>query len=338
MRQEVKVQWLLLCLGLLVVSAAHLLLGAMSTYPVSAQLSALVRGTSDPGLQILVFDIRLPRTVAALVVGGTLGYVGCGFQTLFRNPLAEPYVLGVSGGAAVGGTLAVLLGFYEAFFGLGGVACATLGGILALVAVLRIGQIRFSLNIDGLVIAGIVVSAMLGSWVSLILLFGGHDTNQILRWLLGSLSTTFWPRNTIMMLVSAASFIAILRCARNLNTLALGPDTARTLGVDARRIMMQVLVFGCIATSTVVGSVGIVGFVGLVAPHFVRLLFGPDLRRSIPASAMMGALILTLSDLIAQRLVPMQELPVGAVTAALGAPALLWLIRKPDQNTFLPSR
>ncbi|MFM9871883.1 MAG: FecCD family ABC transporter permease [Fimbriimonadaceae bacterium] len=278
--------------------------------------------------ETVIWQLRLPRLAAGLVAGFGLGCVGAVFQTLLRNPLAEPYVMGVSSGAGVGGVL-VLAG------GLAGVAGGVLmsgggivGGALALVLVFGLSGWFKRPDVVRLLLSGVVVGAMLGSLVTLVLLFGGKDTNVVMRWMLGSLTPMHWQRVGVMTLFVGMAFGIGWRDSRALNAFAFSEELAGRLGVDSRRVMVRHLVLGTGAIGAMVGSVGIIGFVGLVAPHIARSLVGPDLRRCLGLSGVVGALVLVMADFLAQKVLPGGELPVGAVTAVLGAPVLLVLLRR----------
>ncbi|HRI44217.1 MAG TPA: iron ABC transporter permease [Fimbriimonadaceae bacterium] len=318
-------------LGLLVFVALVLHIGVGSSLWISpARVIAEVlggnRGGADP-INTVVWEIRLPRAAGCLLVGALLGLVGAAFQALFRNPLAEPYVVGVSSGAAVGGSLALILRFSEAFFGLAGLGTAFAGGLGSLGLVVALAKRRGVINVPTLLLAGVVVGSLLAALLSLILLAAGGDTNQVLRWLLGSMTPMFWPRLSILCVTLLAGVTILARETRRLNAFAVGEDSAQRLGVDTSRLKKRVLVTGTAMAAVAVGSVGIVGFLGLVAPHIARRLLGIDLRHSLIGAGLLGSILLLLADLLAQRAVPGTELPVGAVTAVLGAPTLLLLLR-----------
>lgn len=274
----------------------------------------------------ILISLRAPRLVAALTSGAILGAVGAAFQMVFRNPLAEPYVLGVSSGAALGGGLAMAGGFFEAGWRMGGLGCAVLGGLLALQIVLWMARGR--VPVSQLLLGGVILGAVLSSLNTVVLLLAGEDTNRVLRWLLGSLSTSFWEKDLVLVLVAVVGLPLLWRQSRQLNALSLGEETAASLGVDTWRVTSGSLRLGTALASVVVGVVGVVGFVGLVAPHIVRRSVGADLRFVLPWSAMVGAGMMVLADLVAQKLIYVDTLPVGAVTALIGAPALIWVLRR----------
>jgi iron complex transport system permease protein len=272
----------------------------------------------------LVWQLRLPRAAEAVLVGAMLGAVGSAFQALFRNPLADPYVVGVSSGAAVGGAIAQL-------FALGilmPMVFATFGGLGALLLVMLLAARHGKIETNTLLLAGVVTGSLLSAVLSLVLLMAGQDTNQVLRWLLGSITPAFWSKTAMLVPFCLVGVVWLTRYGRDLNALSQGEMTAQRLGVDVRKARWRVLVLGSAMVGASVGAVGIIGFLGLVAPHLARRLVGVDWRVSLPASALLGAAILVLADLLAQRLMAGAEIPVGIVTALIGAPFLLGLLRR----------
>ena len=265
-----------------------------------------------------------------MLVGALLGATGSAFQALLRNPLADPFVLGVSGGAAVGGSAALALGFAS---GLATVAPGFVGGMLALALVYGLATRRGVVDASGLILGGSVVGSLLSSVLTLVLLGAGKDTNVVLYWLLGSTVDADWPRAALLLGALLLGLPTLVLQSRRLNALALGHDAARRLGADPVVLTRTVLLAGGLMTAATVGTVGIVGFLGLVAPHLARRALGVDWRWSLPGAALVGSLLLVLADLVAQRLLPAfgrtgLELPVGAVTSLLGAPTLLALLRR----------
>ncbi|HXH60770.1 MAG TPA: iron ABC transporter permease [Fimbriimonadaceae bacterium] len=289
----------------------------------------LLRGNvGGDNANIILWQIRIPRTLAALLAGGVLGAVGAVFQAFFRNPLAEPYVIGVSSGAGFGGTVAVVLGLTQAAHTLGVVGLAFLGGLGSLWMVMALARRRGGLQVHTLLLAGVVVGAMLSAMMTTVLMMGGFDTGKVLKWLLGSLTPVFPERLWAMAVVLVVGLLVLQTQTRSLNAFSVSEFTSERLGVDTARLRTVVLLAGTAMVSVVVGSVGVIGFLGLMAPHIARRLVGLDLRYSLVASAFVGSLLLLFSDLVAQNLHEGIEVPVGAVTALLGAPALLWLLKK----------
>lgn len=275
----------------------------------------------------IVWAIRLPRATTCLTVGALLGAVGAVFQALFRNPLAEPYVIGVSSGAAVGGTLALVAGLAGAWGGYGVLVCAFAGGMATLALVLTMAQKKGRIQVNTLLLAGVVLGALLSSVLTMVLLLGGRDTNVVLRWLLGSTTPAFWHMVAVQAVVLVIGFAVLYRQARSLNAFSVSEFMAERLGVNTNRLKWSVLIAGTAMTSVAVGSVGIIGFLGLVAPHISRRVIALDLRATLFGSALLGSCLLLAADAVAQRAKTGVELPVGVVTAVIGAPVLLALLR-----------
>ncbi|HRJ26530.1 MAG TPA: iron ABC transporter permease [Fimbriimonadaceae bacterium] len=322
--------WWGLGLGVLFLMLVHLGVGSSMWIPPLDVLRELISGQSlEPSVSnVIVWELRLPRALACVLVGAILGMTGAAFQAVFRNPLAEPYVIGVSSGAAVGGVLAIVAGLSGLMAGLGGMLLSMAGGLVSLFLVLAWGRVRGVLVASRLLLAGVMLGLLLSSVMTVLLLASGADSNRVLRWLLGAMTPIFWERIAILSIVGFGGAILLVRESRRLNALAMSEDAATSLGLEPPQVMRRVLIIGTLLTATAVGAVGIIGFLGLVAPHAARLVVGPDLRRAMPLSGILGAGLLLIADLLAQRALPGTELPVGAVTALLGAPILLGLLRK----------
>ena len=276
----------------------------------------------------IVWQLRLPRAIGCVLVGGMLGLVGSAFQALFRNPLADPFIVGVSSGAMLGGVAALVFGLAALPGLLGKLSmplCGFLTGLAALALVFALAQRRRVVDVAGLLLAGAVTGSLLGSVQNLAIILSGRDSNDVLRWTFGSMSPMYWETLGLMAVVFAFGSWLLMRQGRWLNALAIGEATALRLGANVKHIRNTVLVAGTAMVAVSVGSVGIIGFLGLAAPHIARRLLGVDWRSSMAGSLVIGALLLLLADCISQRL---GEVPVGFVTAILGAPSLLILMRK----------
>lgn len=305
----------------------HIAIGSTSSVSPWDVVRHLFAGPGGDGVaSTIVWDIRLPRALGCLLVGATLSVVGAAFQALFRNPLAEPYVVGVSSGAAVGGTLVVVAGLGAFAGGMATLVAGFVGGMASLGLVIALARRRGVISVPTLLLAGVVVASMLHAVLVLALLMTQRNS-EVLRWLMGSVTPMFWSRVGVLAIGLLVGGALLYRQSRRLNAYAIGETTAQHLGVELRHVRTIVLMAGTAMTAITVGACGVIGFLGLVAPHIVRKTFGPDLRVVLPGSALVGGVLLLLADLIAQRSVPGIELPVGAVTAVLGAPALLMLLQ-----------
>jgi iron complex transport system permease protein len=315
--------------GLLAVVAVALFLGSARISP--AGVLRVLAGRADAGSteSVVILSLRLPRIAAAAVAGGALAVAGVGFQALTRNPLAEPSVLGVSSGAAFGVVIAQLSGagagvtdaLRLTLFGFG-------GALLAGVAVYLIASVHGALPIQTLLLAGVIVGIFFASATTVLTSF--IDINRlggIVHWLLGNISPI--PPGSLALFagLAAVGFGLILGQARQLNVLALGEEAALQLGVNAERLKVRVFVGAALLTASVVAFAGPIGFVGLVVPHVLRLLLGPDNRLLVPAALLGGGIFLLAADTLARNIVTPAELSVGVITSFCGAPVFIYVLR-----------
>lgn len=276
----------------------------------------------------VLLEIRLPRVLVASLVGAALAGSGTAFQGMFRNPMADPYVLGVSSGASLGAVLALYLAG-RGVVGLGtvpGFAFATALGAVALVYLLARSDGR--LPVGALLLAGIAVASFLSALVGLVVYLSGERLRPMIFWLLGSLASAGWRDVGVLLPYLAAGFAVLWRHGRALNALLLGEEAAHYLGVDAERVKRRVVASGALLAAAAVSVGGVIGFVGLMVPQGVRLLTGPDHRWLLPAAALAGGAVLVACDAAARTVLAPAELPVGIVTALLGAPAFALLLRR----------
>lgn len=276
----------------------------------------------------IVFDIRLPRVVAAGLVGAALSYSGSAYQGVFRNPLAEPYLLGVASGAALGAALAIVSPLESSTYGVGWVpALAFVGAGVAVVLVYLFARSGSVVNNATLILAGVALSAVFSSVTSFLLLTGGGATRPILSFLFGGFNTVGWARIVFALPYLAVGAAVVAIYARVLNVLQLDEEQAAQLGVDVARVKLIVLAAASLVAATAVALAGVIGFVGLIVPHVTRMLAGRDHRRLLPLSALFGASFLIAADLLSRTVIAPQEIPVGIVTAIAGGPFFLYLLR-----------
>lgn len=323
----------LLSLLLLVALAAGLMLG---TVPVSLTDVLVVIGShlgvTDrvPGMaDLVIWEIRLPRVLLSVLVGAALALSGALVQGLFRNPLADPSLIGVSGGAAVGAAFAIVLGGAVSFLSgpwmLPLLAFAGGAGVTALVY--RLGVSPLGTSVATMLLAGVAINAMTGACISyLSTVAEDARLRNLIFWLMGSFNTASWTKVAWVLPFTLLSLLMIPRLWKGLNALLLGESEARHLGFSVERLRREVILVTALAVGAAVAAVGMIGFVGLVVPHIVRLLLGPDHRWLLPCTALLGATLLCLADVAARMLVQPQELAIGVLTALLGAPFFLFLI------------
>lgn len=327
-------------LGLLLALAVllSLSLGVLSL-PLGETLRALGHGLGLPlpgevsrQTEQILLQIRLPRTLLGLTVGAVLALCGVAMQGLFRNPLADPGLIGVSSGAALGAACAIVLGAW-----LGGVPsvlapyllslCAFAGGLLVTALVYRMGQREGQTRVATLLLAGIALTALSGALIGLLSYLADDTTLRSLTfWNLGSLNGASYARLWPLLLVTLAVALWLPRRAQALNALLLGEAEARHLGIEVERLKRELVLCTALGVGAAVAAAGLIGFIGLVVPHLMRLLVGPDHRRLLPAAALGGATLLLLADLCARLLLMPAELPIGVITALLGAPFFLLLL------------
>ena len=336
--RRISSAWLLATLAILlpVIVLYSMTVGTVSISMAEAFSAAVDRLFSSADsigqTQVILFDIRLPRILLALLVGAILASTGAVMQGLFRNPLADPSLIGVSGGASVGASLMIVLagGAVESglLMGLSLVALgAFVGGFAATILVYRLATSGIGTSVTTMLLAGIAIGALAGALNSLLSYFADNDMlRQISLWQMGNLSAANWAKVWIMAPVSLLLLVSFPRDSRALNALLLGESEARHLGIDVQRVKRRLIVLTALGVGVSVALAGMVGFVGLVIPHVIRLLIGPDHRWLIPGSAMAGAILLVVADSLARVVVLPAELPTGILTALLGAPFFIALL------------
>lgn len=320
-------------LGSTWVGPVHIPAGSIVT-TVSEALGLLPVRT-DEATRSIVLQIRLPRIILAAVAGIALAASGTVFQGLFRNPMADPYIIGVSAGAALGATTAIVFRLTFPVLGLSAITILAFVGALGVtLTVYRLAWYRGDVVVEQLLLAGVAVGAFLAAIISALQLIGGESLQQVLFWLMGGFSGRGWEHVALAVPYVAVGYAAAWLLARDLNLLVLGDETAKSLGVVVSRARMGLTAAGALMAAAAVAVSGLIGFVGLVVPHLMRLVTGPDHRRLLPAAALAGGITLVLADTVARSVVPPMEIPVGIVTATLGAPFFLYLLTKHRKRTY----
>lgn len=311
--------------GLIVIAGASMLVAlAFGSAEISfAEVLAALRGGASDKAQDVVIDLRLPRALTAFAVGGLLAVAGVLMQVLLRNPLAEPYILGTSGGAAVAALLAIMFGFGSLVVDL-----AAFGGAMAAtLLVFSIAHGTGSWTPARLLLTGVVLAAGFSAATTLMLAISPEQNLRgMLFWLMGDLSFAFEPGRSLILL--AALTIASLLAARHLNVLARGELQAAIVGLPVAGFRYLLFAAASLATALSVTTVGVIGFIGLVVPHLMRLVAGSDHRMVVPASALAGGSLLVIADTLARTVMAPRQLPVGALTAAIGVPLFLILMSR----------
>jgi iron complex transport system permease protein len=284
--------------------------------------------TWSQGDENIVLVIRMPRVLLGLLVGAALGLAGVTSQGVFKNPMADPYILGISSGAAMGASLVILIGVGVGLFSYGIVAGAFAGALVGAFVVFNIARTHNKFPVETLLLSGIAVSAFFSAITYFLMYISGHKLNQIVFWVMGALWNASWDDVFILAPFLLIGSAVIYAYARDLNVMLLGEESAAHLGTDVSKVKTILLIASSLLAAAAVSVSGIIGFVGLIIPHMMRLILGPDHRILIPASLLAGAMFLTLADTFARMVMQPAEMPVGIVTAVIGAPFFVYLLAR----------
>ncbi len=293
----------------------------LSKFPVVSQWIPQNYTVSE---DFIVWQIRLPRIVLSVFAGAALSVCGAAYQSIFRNPLTDPYILGVSSGASLGASLAILFGLEHYLLGISGVALIT--ALLTVFLIYRLASIGNRLHTATLLLSGISLTFLAAAIISFIIVIRQDKMDKIIFWTMGSFSSVNWSSTSIVIPFTLLGIIIVLSYAKELNILLTGSETARSLGVETEKVKKRLLFFSTVMIAFVVSTCGVIGFVGLVVPHMVRLITGADNRLVIPYSIFAGAIFLLLADTFARTVMQPAELPVGSITALIGAPFFIYLL------------
>jgi iron complex transport system permease protein len=290
----------------------------------------------------IIMLVRLPRVILALLVGATLAVAGTAAQAIFKNPMADPYILGVSSGAAFGAALVITFGLFGitltiplVLFDIKFSAIqlgALIGGLLATFLVFNIGRTGSKLPVETVILSGIAVSAFFSAITSFLMYIGGHSLSQVVYWVMGALWSADWNGIWLMLPTALVGCIIILAFSRDLNMLLLGDEPASHLGTNVSIVKAGILALMSLITAAAVSVSGIIGFVGLIIPHMMRLVVGPDHRILIPSSILVGAMFLTAADTFSRMVIQPTEIPVGIITALIGAPFFVYLLSRKKKS------
>ena len=334
MMKSTVLQIVLLILGLAAVIVISTGMGYIKI-PVAAVVRIILANISDhrsllEGIDklfsVVVIDVRLPRILTAAIVGGGLAISGVVFQGILLNPLADPYTLGVSAGAAFGASLALLLNI--GFWGTYSVPLlAFAGAIGTLFFVIFLSSTSGGVSSNNLILSGIIVAAILSAGISFLKYIADEQVAVIIFWLMGSFAAKTWVDVSLTLVFVGIGLSVFIFYARDLNLMSLGNRTATSLGVDTRNVTIILLVSASLVAAICVSVSGIIGFVGLLVPHMMRLITGPDNRRLVPVSFLAGAILLLLADTVTRAVLP-SEIPIGVLTALIGGPFFCYIFRK----------
>ncbi|MEN1759811.1 FecCD family ABC transporter permease [Anoxynatronum sibiricum] len=277
----------------------------------------------------ILLHIRLPRIALAFLVGGSLSVAGSAMQGMLKNPMADPFIMGTSSGAALGAAVAIVLRLNQSLLGFGAVSMmAFAGALLATSIVYRLARVGGRVPVTALLLAGIATGQFFTAILSFLMVMASRDVNSIVYWTLGSLSSRGWQHVGLVVLPALFGTAVLMFYSRDLNLLLLGEDTAANTGVPVERVKRVLLITSTLMTAFMVSVSGIIGFVGLIVPHATRFFTGPDHRFLIPASGLAGGIFLIVADTLSRTVIAPTELPVGILTAMAGAPFFIYLLRR----------
>lgn len=284
----------------------------------------------------IVLSIRLPRILLAAIVGSVLAVVGSSYQAIFKNPMADPYVMGVSSGAAFGATIGILLKLNAGIIGFGATSILAFGGaLITTFIVYNLARIGSKISTTSILLAGIVMSSILSSGISIMMIFNHDELARIVNWTMGSFNGASWEQIGIIIIPVAIGLIFLISLSREMNAIVMGEEAAQNIGVNVERVKKIILVTASLLSACVVSVSGIIGFVGIIVPHLFRLIFGADHRVILPVSAIGGGIFLLVSDTLARTIVPGVEIPVGVITSLFGGPFFLYLLKKSKSRKLI---
>ncbi|MTI68919.1 MAG: iron ABC transporter permease [Firmicutes bacterium] len=284
----------------------------------------------------IVTNIRLPRIILASLVGAILSLVGTSYQAIFKNPMADPYVMGASSGAAFGATLAISLGIGSGLLGFGVTNLfAFIGAMITTVIVYNLAKVGSKISTTSILLAGIVMTAFLSSIISLMMIFNHEELGKIVTWTMGSFNGANWNQIILITIPVLIGLIVILSFSKEMNAFVLGEENAQSLGVNIELMKKTILVISSFLAACAVSVSGIIGFVGLIVPHLFRLIFGSNHKILLPVSVLGGAIFLLICDTLARTILDGIEIPVGIITSIFGGPFFLYLLKRSKKNKLI---
>ncbi len=288
----------------------------------------------EDNIVYIIWNIRLPRIIVSLLIGGMLSIAGVTYQGILKNPMADPFILGISSGAALGATIGIVSKINFSILGLDFISIAAfVGAVSVIFIVYNIAKINNDVPVTTLLLSGVAMSQFLTAILSILMLIFDRDLNKIILWTMGSLSGKGWESIMNLLPYSILGIIILLFLSRDMDLLLLGDESAKNLGVEADKVKKIALVTASVITAAAVSVSGIIGFVGLIVPHIVRIFMGPKHIKLLPISFIVGGLLMVVCDTIARSIIP-QEIPVGIITAILGGPFFIYLLKKRKEEVF----
>ncbi|MCX7883594.1 MAG: iron ABC transporter permease [Caloramator sp.] len=285
--------------------------------------------------EIIIFNIRLPRAFLACFIGMGLSMVGLVYQGIFKNPMADPFVLGTSSGSALGASIAIVLGIEKTFLGLSSIAaCAFTGAVLTTLVVYNIAKVGNRASNTNLLLSGVAMNFFLSSIISFIMVLDRNQVEKIVFWTLGSLAGANYKNVMLLILIVIPSSFIIYFFYRDLNIIATGEETASSLGVEVEKVKNLMFIISSLIVATCVSVSGIIGFVGLIMPHIVKIIIGPDYKKALPLTLLWGAIFMVLCDILSRSILSPAEIPIGVITSFFGAPYFIYLLYKDKKKVI----
>ncbi|MBQ4420745.1 MAG: iron ABC transporter permease [Bacteroidales bacterium] len=278
----------------------------------------------------ILYNIRLPRVLMCIVAGATLGVCGGAYQAVFKNPLSDPYILGVSSGASLGASFAIVLGLDALIIGVPLIAFVF--ALLTVALIMKLSRVGNRMHTTTLILAGISFNFLFSAIISLIMFIDREDMHKIYFWTMGSLSGIKYSDVIIVAFFTVFGYIMLRMLAKRMNALLLGDISAQSIGIDVEKTKKSILIVSTLMTSAVVSYCGVIGFVGLIVPHIIRLIVGGDNRKILPYSVFGGIIFMLLADILARTLASPNELPIGTITSIVGAPFFIYLLYNAKQK------
>ncbi|MDR0971801.1 MAG: iron ABC transporter permease [Bacteroidales bacterium] len=313
MKNRGDVFWyILLILFIIVLSFISLFIGNISIFPLTENTLFILE------------NIRIPRLIMCILCGCGLSVCGCAYQAIFRNPLSDPYILGVSSGASLGAALAIVLHLDSIFFGVS--FMSFFFAMLSVFLIIKISSVGNRLHTTTLLLSGIAINFLMSALISILMIFNQQNMDEIIFWTMGSVSVSRYSDVLITFFSVFISITIILIYAKDLNALLLGGDSAKNLGVNVEKTKKVILFFSTLMVGIIVSFCGVIGFVGLIVPHIVRIIVGADNRRLIPFSILGGIIFMLIADILSRTLIFPSILPIGAITSLVGAPFFIYLL------------
>jgi len=326
---------ILIIVTLLLVAVISLSFGSLNLSPLRVMKVLFSPSDTSQSLNVIIKQIRLPRIILSFLVGAGLSIAGVVFQGVIRNPMVDPYIVGISAGAGTGVTLAIVLNLQFSFLFFNTLPLmAFIGSLITVYIVYNLAKTKDKVPVVTFLLAGVAVGFVLNALMSFLMVIGTRDLQKIVYWLLGSLSTASWSDIRLMLPYFLIGNVIIIFFLKDLNLILLGERSAQHLGVDVEKSKKYLIIGASLVTASVVSVSGSIGFIGLIVPHIARLLVGPDHKKLYPTAAILGGIFLIISDDLARIVLSPMEVPVGIITALTGGPYFIYLLRKTKKEIW----